>query len=49
MIYTSMRTYRQSILLGETGASCTRVSCNRGLADKTVNANYSARREHVYQ
>ena len=34
--------------VGDTGASCARVSCNRGVADKTGNANYSARRQHVH-
>ena len=26
-----------------------RECCNRGLADKTANANYSARRDHFHQ
>ena len=34
--------------IGEIRACCTWVSCNRGVADETANANYSARRQHVH-
>ena len=44
LIYMSLRKYcRLTCGSGRPGLVVTRVSCNRGLADKTANANYSAK------
>ena len=41
--------YYMKIVMGRPGLVVPRVSCNRGLADKTANANNPAIRQHVHQ